>query len=938
MNDLSRGIEKIRRAAGLIRPEGYRPSRPVADTPMYMRRMAYEMEYAFEVSKARGGEFEDTVASACEYLLTALNRDGALTKEACAAAEEILSPMREAAKSYTVHLVGHAHIDMNWMWPYHETVSVTLETFRTMLTLMEEYPEFTFAQSQASTYKIVEEYDPDMLTEIRRRVKEGRWEVSASTWVEADKNMPSEESMVRHLLYTMAYLSKLLDIDPSTLDLDFDPDTFGHSANVPEILTRGGVKYYYHCRGFGDYPIYRWRGQSGAEVLSFCEPTWYLGDTEPEFALYVPAFCEKQGIKDAIKVYGVGDHGGGPTRRDLNLIEEMRTWPIFPTMVYSTYKAFYKKLEEKRETFPVVERELNFLFTGCYTTQCRVKASNRVGEAVLGEAEALSAAARTLVGRPARTKALGKAWEKVLFNQFHDILTGSGVRDTREYALGQFSQALACANTEKAAAMRAVAANMDTARICEGEVPMETMSEGAGVGYGCMKYGMGLAERGAGRTRMFHLFNPHDHDRSEVAVLTVWDYPGDIKSAAIKTADGEDVPCQLLSTRREDYMGHVCQHVAVKVNVPAFGWNTVVCMGGDDDLVEKEYPLDARVHRPDEYRLENEYLLARFDVKTGALVSLIDKEEGKEMLTAPAGFVTIDEDTDKGMTSWVVGRYMRREPIGDAVRVHYGAAGQLVNSVVLETRFGSMGSTLRCEISLKAGSRRLDFDARCDWKEVGTKETCIPQLAFALPCGAEGDILYDVPGGTVKRAQMDMDVPACHFAASVPENGKAVMLSSDSKYGFRCFGGEMQLTLIRASYDPDPYPERGEHLFKLSVTVTGDKGPADLIRAAEDGARALDYISARPHKGTLPAAGSLISIEGRDTRISAMKVSEDGKAVILRLVNYGEAESVTVCLPDAPGAAWISDALEETLEPLAVSGRKLKVELGAHSVNTVRIE
>ena len=164
---------------------------------------------------------------------------------------------------------------MNWMWGYQETVALTIDTVRTILTLMEEYPEFKFSQSQASVYHILERYAPAVLDQVKQRVKEGRWEVIASSWVENDKNMSGGESMARHLLCTKKYLSELLDISEDSLNLDFEPDTFGHSRNIPEILRNGGVSRYYHCRGYDGENIYRWRAPSGAEVLVYREPTWY---------------------------------------------------------------------------------------------------------------------------------------------------------------------------------------------------------------------------------------------------------------------------------------------------------------------------------------------------------------------------------------------------------------------------------------------------------------------------------------------------------------------------------------------------------------------------------------------------------------------------------------------------------------------------------------
>jgi alpha-mannosidase len=159
-----------------------------------------------------------------------------------AQAEEVLAPIGEVAKTYTLACVSHAHIDMNWMWGWPETVAVVNDTFQTMLALMEAYPDFIFSQDQASTYQLVETYNPALFARIRERVQEGRWEVTASQWVEGDKNMASGESLSRHLLYTRAYFQEKFGLAPEDVQVDFAPDTFGHPATLPTILTRGGVK------------------------------------------------------------------------------------------------------------------------------------------------------------------------------------------------------------------------------------------------------------------------------------------------------------------------------------------------------------------------------------------------------------------------------------------------------------------------------------------------------------------------------------------------------------------------------------------------------------------------------------------------------------------------------------------------------------------------
>ena len=172
------------------------------------KRMISQLEFAIRLNEEHNGILDSCIRAALDHLKAAMEQDGVLTRSTCEEAERLLLPCRDAAKEYKLILAGHAHIDMDWMWSYHETVALTLSTFRTVLNLMNQYPEFCFSQSQASVYKMVEEYDPDMMAEIQARIREGRWEVTASAWVECDKNMPSTESLLRHIQYTKAYLSE----------------------------------------------------------------------------------------------------------------------------------------------------------------------------------------------------------------------------------------------------------------------------------------------------------------------------------------------------------------------------------------------------------------------------------------------------------------------------------------------------------------------------------------------------------------------------------------------------------------------------------------------------------------------------------------------------------------------------------------------------------
>ncbi|MBO7405545.1 MAG: alpha-mannosidase, partial [Clostridia bacterium] len=191
--------------------------RSVCATNYWAHRIYAELCYMACLSETKEHIYDARLEGAMDKLLAGLAAEHTITRTAAEAVEQSLADLSPAAKALKVYCIAHAHIDMNWMWGYHETASVTVDTFRTMLDLMKEYPEFTFAQSQASTYKIVEDFAPEMLDVIKQYVHEGRWEVSASTWTETDKNMPNGESLSRHILYTKRYLGDLLGLDPDSI-------------------------------------------------------------------------------------------------------------------------------------------------------------------------------------------------------------------------------------------------------------------------------------------------------------------------------------------------------------------------------------------------------------------------------------------------------------------------------------------------------------------------------------------------------------------------------------------------------------------------------------------------------------------------------------------------------------------------------------------------
>jgi len=863
-------------------------------------RIFHQLAYAGRMSKVKNGEHDELLFSVCDFLLTAQSAHGVITNDDAQHAETMLLPLAKDAKRFTMICAAHAHIDMNWMWRWDETVSVTLDTFRTMLDLMNEYPAFTFSQSQASTYRIVEEYAPEMLPEIRARVQEGRWEVTASTWVEPDKNMPSGESLTRQILYTKRYLSDLLGLDPSSLNIDFEPDTFGHSLHVPEILKQGGVKYYYHCRGYEGHNLYRWVSPSGAAVLVYREPIWYNAEIQPDMALYVPGFCTQHGMDTMLKVYGVGDHGGGPTRRDIERIQDMNQWPVFPTIRFGTFHEYFSLMEGVADQLPEVHGELNFVFTGCYTSQTRIKQANRVAEATLQEAELFDAAAVLCTGSPYRNDIFEAAWRNVLFNQFHDIIPGSGVVDTREYAMGLFQNTMAIATTNKTMAMRRIASAIDTTALFPEEQMTadrgETTSEGAGVGFGIQDFKLAQTERGRGENRIFHVFNSAPVDRNEAVEIVIWDWPGEVGRMCFKNDQGQVIEHQLLDHGRNNYWGHRYVRVLIKASVPSCGYSTYALMETQDIDIPLSFPRDPRVELEHEFVLENQFVRVVFDSRSGAISSMIDKDTKEELLKQdrPAGvFRLICEDESKGMTAWVVGRYMNVQDLVENVRVRKVDQGSdaIRDSLIIEMEFAN--SKLKAVVSLDYDSPMLQYNVECNWREIGKQGAGIPQLNYYVPVAYDcAHYSYDVPFGVIKRAGLDMDVPANSFAVANRKDatGKSIMLVTDSKYGFRGRDDSLAISLIRSSFDPDPYPEFGVHAFRFCLCLVEGGNQRDLVLRSYQANHPLNVISTLQSAGTLPVEQSFLRIEEGSVALSALKMPEDGLSAPQCIIRLYETE------------------------------------------------
>jgi len=907
----------------------------------HAERICSEITYLDGISKNENGKYNELIEKAADTLLSCIEKDGVITKEAAKSVEDSLMALQPEAKKYTELFISHAHIDMNWMWGYNETAAITVDTFRTVLDLMREFPDMTFGQSQASTYEIIDKYAPELLPEIKQRIKEGRWEVTAAEWVEPDKNMPDGESLTRQILQSRKYLSNLLDISPDSLNINFVPDTFGHNANVPEILSDAGVKYMYHCRGHEGPCVYRYQSRSGKSVLVYREYAWYNGEISPFKFELVPQFCANEKLNTYLSVFGVGDHGGGPSRRDIERIEEYRSWPLAPVIRFGTFREYFDILEKSGNEYPVYDTERNFLFTGCYTTQTRIKMANRIAETRLNETEALSAMASTMTDIPSEPDRLDKAWRNVLFNHFHDILPGSGTVETREFALGRFQEAMADINIFGNLCMRGISEATDTSSIPFTEA-LETTSEGGGAGYLQSQnthYRYTAAERGNGPVRAFQLFNTTGKDRDEYTEIVVWDYTAGFENAVMTDAEGNEIPFAV-TNGGSGYWGHVFSTLLVKASVKAYGYTTLILKQRDEDghktIRPHVYEYVDNFINDAPFIMENDVIRAVFDKSSCRLISLTNKKTGKELISAPSCyFKYIDENPLYGMTSWRVGPYMkvRDQNEENGVKHTYYSVQPIYTRLSYELKFGT--SNLTCTVTLKKDSPTLEFETRVDWSEAAVRGQRIPQLSFSVPVGYDNGGVFssDIPYGIIKRNELAHDIPALSYICADNE-GDSVSLFTDSKYGYRYYEKEMSVTLIRSAYDPDPYPERGIHDIRIGVSVSSPDQVMDIAAAF---CRPLAFLSVTKHKGALPLDASLCDIDG-DVRVSCIKPAEDKNGIAVRLYDTtGKAENAKLTFRAPIKAAYITRSDEREPRQIKADGSTVTLEVPAYAALTAVI-
>ncbi len=763
-------------------------------------------------------------------------------------------------------LIGNAHLDPIWLWRWQEGCAEVLQTFRSALDRLKEYNDFVFTCSSAAYYKWVEEIDPQMFEEIRMMVKKGRWVPVNGWWVQPDCNMPSGESYARQALYSQLYYYEKFGI---TCKTGYNVDSFGHNAMLPQLLQKGGMDFYVFQRpGMHENDeipenLFWWDSADGSRVLTYRLPDGYASGSVDALSRRVDELDKRADDVGygLMLFYGVGNHGGGPTRGDIEFLKENLEREGYNDLEFSSPDGYFEDILNEFLDLPSWNDELQHHASGCYSATSLVKALNRKAENALAAAEKWDTVSSIVTGSQPNTKEFEKAWQKVCFNQFHDIMCGCSIMEAYEDVKESQGYALNVASESYNNALLRISRKIDTwIDGVSDPVFEERHYSGADNGF----------------PRPVVVFNPHSYE-VELPVRTY--HP----SKAVKDCDGNEVLFQnIRSSRSND--DHLDTLFVAKV--PPFGYATYWLELDSEARAEKELSGEQN------FFMENEFMAVELDAETGFIKSLVDKKSGVEY--ADENFLAIptvinDDKTD----TWAhnVFKFHDVKGLMELVSIERVENGALRSVIRTKHKFNE--SYLTQEFILAKGQKTLRVDCKAMWQENFTL------LKFAFPVGGADEIsTYEIPCGYIKRPCNGEEEPALNWAdLTVNKDGKRAGLSvvSDSKYSYDCPGAELRLTALRNVIFADHYSDRpaanfnftdeGLNRFSYGIYLhDGEAEDSDIVKEAHLFNNNIAVVPESYHKGELNQKDCFLYTNLDNVVITALKRCEDGSGdLVVRL-------------------------------------------------------
>ena len=800
-------------------------------------------------------------------------------------------------KRDTLHMIGQSHIDMAWLWRWPETVEVTRKTFQSAVNFFAEQPDYKYIQSQAACFQWIEQKYPDLFTAIRDAVKQGRFFPVGGMWVEPDLNLTGGEALVRQILYGKRYFKEKFGVDCVT---GYTPDTFGYTWTLPQILKKSGFKYFVTTKirwnDTTEFPhsIFYWYSPDGSDILTCFPMGLNINNSPGELANHLLKY-KTEGFNNLPVLYGVGDHGGGPTRQHFQQIDKMRNLAAFPSLYHDDLDNYMERIEDKYPGLPVYKNELYLEYhRGTLTTQGKVKKWNRRSEIAMEEAEKLA----VFSGIEYPKDSLETAWKKTLFNQFHDILPGSSIPEVYVDEEKDYNDINRLTGEIINASLNSIAGRI---KLNKKHIPVV-------------------------------VFNTLSWTRDGLVTVNL--------EQGLSIKEVYDAKNHKLHYQQSD-----TQLIFMAEQVPQNGYKVYWLRKGKNNDADNGLKISPT-------SLENRFLRVEINGKNGNISRLYDKRAKREIL-APgkeANVLQFFGDKPEQYDAWNIG-YTGISRTCEKVKSIFIQEKGPVRAVLRVIReFGN--STFTQDYTLYDKSRRLDIVTKADWHEQHTL------LKAAFPVKVDADFAtYDIAYGSIQRttkpktaAEKAMFEVAAHKYVDLSRSDYGVTLINDCKYGHDVKDNVMRLTLLRSPLTPNPitrpegyvnpYADQGEHEFVYSLYPhTGDQIEANSVRRAYELNYPLKALVTEKHKGEWEPEKSFVTLNADNLILTVVKKAEDSAARVIRLYETHGRQAQTTLHFDAPvQRAWEADLMENKKQELTVTDNSVPLKIDPYSICTIIVE
>ena len=796
--------------------------------------------------------------------------DEPVWRQALVDALEVLRPLleqRNAPTTPTMGVIGHSHIDTAWLWPISETWRKCARTFSSVLALMDQYPEFRFAQSATLHYDKVRELYPDIFKRVQEKVKEGRWEVNGCMWIEPDCNIPSGESFVRQCLFGQRGLRSMFGVTADTL---WQPDVFGYSAALPQILRKSGVEFFcttklsWNDTNHFPYDTFHWQGIDGSTVLAHFNEM--QGWADPARLIHLWKQVQHPDVQDRRLVgFGHGDGGGGPMSEMIEIMRYTGDLEGCPKTEYQSISEFMSGCRDELTDLPKWVGELYLeLHRGTLTSIAAIKRGNRLCEFALRDAEFAAVIANLLAGTTYPTGALEKAWKTVLLNHFHDILPGSSIAEVNDEAISSYAECLELVHSVR---------DSSFASIPLAKAPKQVTVSNS------------LSWVRGGET-------------------TLTGIPSGMKPKGTVAQEIEGVD-------------EVKRLAVVGPEIPSLGFTRLELEPIEDAVSPFKVSKNS---------IETPFALVWFD-DSGRMTSFYDLIERRELVKSGGAFnsLLIGEDVPAMWDNWDIDRDQRHKlsDVEPPIKREVVADGPLQLRIRQEFQVGKT-STLVQDIVFHSSTPRVDFETIVDWHE----KYQFLKVGFTADILAE-TALHEIQFGHVQRNSHDntswdraqFDVCA-HKWTDISENGYGIAFLNDCKYANTIKDGEYRLSLIKSGRHPDARGDEGTHKFKYAILPhQGGFSVPTVVRPAYE-----FNLDATVIPATQDSSFSFLAVDNANIVVASVKKAEDDEDIIVRLYEAGKTSGYAIIdFGFEVGSVSEVNLLEE--EPVAVTADGSKVDL-----------